>query len=69
MYRTRWTFVHPDGRREVRWSENRAYMPEELVGMLESAGFESVELFGSTDREPFSRQSRRCILTARRPGC
>jgi SAM-dependent methyltransferase len=67
MFRTRWTFVHPDGRKEVRWSENRAYMPEELMGLLERAGFASLELFGSIDRSPFVRESPRCILTARRP--
>jgi len=67
MYRTKWTFVHPDGRQDVRWTENRAYMPEELMDLLQSAGFTSVELFGSIDRKPFDRKSPRCILKSRRP--
>lgn len=68
MIRTRWTFLHPDGRRETRRVEIRTYMPNELMALLRQAGFSDLELFGSTAGEPFDRLSRRLIVAGRRPG-
>ncbi|MCI0363664.1 MAG: class I SAM-dependent methyltransferase [Phycisphaerales bacterium] len=62
-----WTFLYPDGRRIVRQVATRMYMPHELGRLLETAGFVDIQLFGSTDGEPFDRTSRRCITMARKP--
>jgi SAM-dependent methyltransferase len=67
VWRSNFTFVHPDGRREVRRVETRAFMPHELVALAEGAGFRDIELHGSVAGEPFERTSPRCILVARRP--
>jgi len=61
-----WTFLKPDGTREVRRVENRAYMPHELARLFGEAGFVDVELLGP-DKAPFERTSRRLIVRGRRP--
>jgi SAM-dependent methyltransferase len=66
MFQGSWTLLHPDGRREVRRSENRAYMPHEIVALFRTTGFTQVGVFG-TDRAPFDRASRRCIVVGTRP--
>jgi len=67
MFGTECTYVYPDGRQEVRHVEHRMLMPHELVRLFESTGFQSVELFGSTDGEAVSRTSPRCIVVGQRP--
>jgi SAM-dependent methyltransferase len=67
MLKYDWTFMRPDRSHEVRPCGNRAYMPHELVRLLERAGFEQVELQGSADGEPFDRLSPRCIAIGQRP--
>jgi SAM-dependent methyltransferase len=67
LFRSTFTFVHPDGRRDARRVETRTFMPHELVALAESAGFRDIELFGSAAGEPLERTSQRCILVARRP--
>jgi len=59
------TFMKPDGTRDVRHVENRAFMAHELVRLFEAAGFGEVELFG-TDGKPYERTSRRLIVVGRR---
>lgn len=66
-FETDWTYVFPDGTRRSRRVRTRTYMPSELVGLMTAAGFVDVALRGSVDGEPFSRESRRCIVLARRP--
>ena len=48
-----WTFVLPDGRRETRHVFTRMLMPHEIVAMFRRAGFDEIELLGSTEGEPF----------------
>jgi len=60
-----WTFIRPDGSREVRRVENRAYMPYDLIRMFEQARFVDVDVIG-VDGMPFDRTSRRCIVLGRR---
>lgn len=60
-----WTFVRPDGTREVRHVENRAFMPHELVRLFRDAGFTGVTLHGP-DATPFDRTSRRLVVVGTR---
>jgi SAM-dependent methyltransferase len=60
-----WTYVHPDGRRETRRTENRAYMPYDLVHLFGEAGFVDVQLFGP-GAAPFERTSARVIVVGTR---
>ena len=57
--------VRPDGTREVRRVENRAFMPHELVRLFRAAGFVDVALYGP-DAKPFERTSRRVIVVGTR---
>ncbi|HMN95260.1 MAG TPA: methyltransferase domain-containing protein [Phycisphaerales bacterium] len=67
LIRSLWTFVHPDGRRVERRSLLRFLMPHELVALCEQAGFEVIELLGSTDGRLFDRESRRLQVLCARP--
>lgn len=60
-----WTYVHPDGRREERKTENRMYMPYDLVRLFGEAGFGDVQLFGAA-AAPFERTSTRVIVVGTR---
>lgn len=62
-----WTYVMPDGTRDVRLSSVRLYLPHQVKEMLERCGFERVEFFGSPKGEPLEIGSARCILTAGKP--
>ncbi|MGH9369815.1 MAG: SAM-dependent methyltransferase, partial [Thermoanaerobaculia bacterium] len=53
-----------DGRSETRPAAHRVYTVRELSGMLEAAGFGSLEAFGSTDGDPFALGSPRLLLVA-----
>ncbi|MBN1350471.1 methyltransferase domain-containing protein [candidate division KSB1 bacterium] len=44
----------------------RAYSPIEMQRMLETAGFESIKIFGNFDDSPFDRNSPRLIMLAQR---
>jgi len=68
MMESDWTFLYPDGRRVVKDLAVRMYMPHELVAMLRQCGFIDIELFGSVEKEPMDRLSRRCIVVSRKPG-
>jgi SAM-dependent methyltransferase len=62
-----WTFFFPDGRREVRHSALRLYLPHELARMLLACGFVELEFHGGLRGEPLTLDSPRCILIGRRP--
>ena len=64
MIQGSWTFLRTDGTREVRRTENRAYMPHELIRLFTEAGFVDVDIFGS-DAKAFERTSRRLIVVGR----
>jgi len=53
---------------ERRTTRLRMTLPHQLVGLLEAAGLERPRLYGSLDAEPFTADSPRCILVARKPG-
>lgn len=64
----RWTYVLPDGRRSVRNSRVRLYLPHALADLLREAGFVDVEFFGGVRGEPLTTDAARCICVASRPG-
>jgi hypothetical protein len=66
MFDSNWTFLHPDGSRETRHVENRAYMPRELAQLFDRAGFVAIEICGASG-EPFDRASRRCVVIGQKP--
>ena len=56
-----------DGSEPIHLREDvRVYTDEEMKAMLEAAGFEAVNLYGSFKDEPFSEGSKRMIAVARR---
>lgn len=62
-----WEFREGDSpATELPRTTTRLYLPRELCGMLEAAGFGVVRLFGSVDGEPLSLDSPRCLVLARR---
>jgi SAM-dependent methyltransferase len=65
--RANWTFLFPDGRRVVRHSAVRLYLPHVLAEMLRACGFVDVAFHGGVRGEPLTLDSPRCILVARRP--
>src|SRR5262249_11784776 len=62
-----WTYVLPGGRRVVRHSAVRLYLPHNLGDLLGGCGFREIEFFGSIQGEPLALHSPRCIVVARRP--
>ena len=63
----RWTFVHPDGRRNAIVHSVRTYTPHELARMLAAAGLEVEGAWGGFDDSELSMDSWRTILLARVP--
>jgi precorrin-6B methylase 2 len=64
----RWSYVLPDGNLvEKPDSVVRLYLPHTLVKMLETVGFEAVEIYGDIDGHAFRIDSPRCILRGRKP--
>ncbi|MEZ4228437.1 MAG: methyltransferase domain-containing protein [Polyangiaceae bacterium] len=51
---------------ELPRTTTRLYLPRELCGMLERAGFSVNALLGGADGEPLSLESPRCLVLARR---
>lgn len=54
-------------RTETRLARHRIYTYREIVSMLERAGFERIQGFGSLEGEPFRLGSPRLIVTGARP--
>jgi SAM-dependent methyltransferase len=65
--RQQWTFFLPDGRRIVRQTAIRLYLPHVLGAMLRECGFVDVRYHGGVRGEALSLDSPRCIVLARRP--
>jgi SAM-dependent methyltransferase len=63
----RWSYLLQDGSVVEHDSWVRLYMPNELVSLVEGAGFTDVKLYGGLDFESLTLDSPRCILVARRP--
>jgi SAM-dependent methyltransferase len=55
-----------DGKLDPRPASYRVYTLRELCGLLEAAGFASIEALASTDDAPYETGSRDCILIAAR---
>lgn len=66
MLRSTWTWIWPDGRRDVRHVAVRMFLPHELARLLERAGFEVLDLLGHADGRPFERETPRLVMLARR---
>jgi SAM-dependent methyltransferase len=64
--RQRWTFLAPDGRRDVRHSSLRLYLPHALAQLLGEVGFAEVSFHGGVRGERLSIDSPRCIAQARK---
>jgi SAM-dependent methyltransferase len=62
-----WTFVGADGRRVVRRSALRLYLPHDLADLLCACGFVGVEFHGGVRGEALGLDSPRCVAVARRP--
>jgi SAM-dependent methyltransferase len=62
-----WTISWPDGRRTIRRTAVRLYLPHALGDLLLGVGFVGVEFFGGLGFEPLTASSPRCIVRARRP--
>lgn len=62
---TEWILSAAD-RRETSVSSLRLYTYRELVTLLDTAGFDVADAFGSTDLEPFELGSSRLFLAAKR---
>ena len=67
--RQRWTFLFPDGRRDVRHSAVRLYMPHVLAEMLGEMGYD-VCAIASTEEEAVA-DATRCLpgLMRSSPAC
>ncbi len=63
---TEWRFLHPEHGEVARRSAIRLYAVRQLLHMLEYAGFDQVDLYGSLAGELFSVRSRRLVAVARR---
>jgi SAM-dependent methyltransferase len=61
---TEWTFIGPDGEREVRDSSIRVYSFAELTELLRAAGFVSFDAYDTTSGEPFALGADRLTLVA-----
>jgi SAM-dependent methyltransferase len=65
---TEWTFIAPDGEREVRDSSIRMYSFAELTALLREAGFDAFDAYDTTTAEPFGLGADRLTLIAMKPG-
>lgn len=63
---TRRTVQFPEGRKEVLESSVRMYERDEIVSLVESAGFTVQTLYGSYDRAPLHPSRKRMILVSQR---
>jgi hypothetical protein len=63
-----WTFLLPDGRRVVRHSSVRLYLPHVLGEMMRAAGFVDVAYHGGLGGEALELDSPRCVVVGVVPG-
>ncbi len=66
MMRSVWTWMYPDGRRDSRHVATRMMLPDQIIRLLNEAGFRNVELFDEGGGA-FSLRSSRCLFRAMRP--
>lgn len=62
--RNRWMFRDVDGSWHEYEFEYRLFSAEELGGLLESAGFASIEFFGDFDGRPYNHEAQRLVALA-----
>ncbi len=62
-----WTLIRPDGGRSELRHSMRAYSCPELVRLLTQAGLEDNGVWGGTDGTDYSLDSRRLIVSGRKP--
>ncbi len=67
MFSSKYTFVLSDGNRIILDTRIKMYLPHQIADMLRSCGFENIQFWGSTRREPLSRKSSRVIASCRKP--
>jgi hypothetical protein len=58
--------ISRDGRSETKLASHRVYLAGDVARMLERAGFEVLDLFGSTKEEPFGLKAQRLLIMARK---
>jgi hypothetical protein len=58
-------YVTPEGRQQVQ-IEHRLYSGAELRGLLESAGFSQVQLYGGFNGSPYDLEAKRLLAVATR---
>jgi len=63
-----WTFFLPDGRRVVRHSAVRLYLPHALGELMRAAGFVGLSYHGGLGGEALGLDSPRCVVVGVRPG-
>jgi cyclopropane fatty-acyl-phospholipid synthase-like methyltransferase len=61
---TEWTFMAPDGEREVRDSSIRVYSYAELTALLRECGFVAFDGYDTNSGEPFALGADRLTLVA-----
>ncbi len=54
--------LHWDNNRQMFHESVRLYTRDEILGMLDESGLETIEVIGSVNREPYSSDSDRMIL-------
>ncbi len=65
-FRTKATFIKPDGTRAERENDIRCYTCAELCGMLAAAGLEVIDVYGGFDGSPLTLESKRLIILSRK---
>lgn len=67
MISSEWTYKFSHGQDYTRQGESRLYMPSDISDMLQSCGFENIELVGGLHGESLTTQSPRVIAVGRKP--
>jgi len=65
-FRTKATFIKPDGSRTERCNDIRCYTCAELCGMLRAAGLEVLDVYGGFDGGELTLESKRLIIISRK---
>jgi hypothetical protein len=63
--RITWTFIFPNGTKEVQRLDMRCFFPQELELLMKAHGFNIVERFGDFNRDAFQANSPEQILLCR----
>lgn len=67
MIGSRWIYKFPDGSEREGRGESRLYMPEDIGGLFEQAGFENIQYWGGFDGEACDEQAQRCFVMGKTP--